>query len=353
MTLGNEYDILREEINIFSMKRSTDKSNLQQTLLDFPEQFTKALKFSEEVRAIGDFNKAIITGIGGSTLPGDIVKTFIRSEGEKLPLSINRDYTLPVETDHLTLVLASSYSGNTEEPLSVFEEAGRRGLQVIGFAKNGKLLEFCRENNYPCVRYPDDGPDFQPRYAAGYAFTSMVSVLVHSGLLDDELLDQIKKLPEFLKSLDLEKRGEELAKKIKGSIPIVYSSEKYAMSVARIIKIKFNESSKTQSFFNAFPELNHNEMVGFTNLVGRYTVLIIQDPDDHPRILKRMKITADLLRKKGVNVEMLEMEGKTTLEKMFFALYLGDWIAYYLALLNGVDPTPVEMVEDFKKKLNK
>lgn len=334
------------------MKRSIDKSNLHQILLDFPAQFTKALKFSEDVRAIGDFDKTVITGIGGSTLPGDIVKTFIRSEGEKLPLFINRDYMLPVQTDHLTLVLASSYSGDTEEPLAVFEEAKRRGLQIIGLTKGGKLLELCKENNYPCVRYPDDGPTFQPRYAAGYAFTSMISVLVHSGLLNNELLNQIKKLPKFLGGLNLEKQGEELAKKIKGSIPVIYTSEKYAMSVARIIKIKFNESSKTQSFFNAFPELNHNEMVGYTNLVGRYTVLIIQDPDGHPRIQERIKITADLLRKKGINVEMLEMEGSTTLEKMFSALYLGDWMAYYLALLNGVDPTPVNMVEDFKEKLN-
>ena len=333
------------------MDKSIDKSNLNKTLQDFPQQFTDALRFTKEIRTLGEFDEVLVCGMGGSALPADILATYLTAAGEKLPIRICRDYTLPSTANNQTLVLASSYSGNTEETLSAFAQARKRGLQVVGFSKGGELLDLCRANNYPCVVYPDLGPDFQPRYASGYAFAAMASVLAHTGLIKEERLLEIAALPDFLARYQLAKQGEEAAKQVKGSIPLVYSSEKYLTSLARIIKIKFNESSKTQSFFNAFPELNHNEMIGFTNLLSRYTALIFFDPAEHPQTLKRMRITADLLRQKGVNLLNFELQGESTLQKIFYGLYLGDWIAYYLALLNGVDPTPVAMVEELKAKL--
>ncbi len=135
-----------------------------------------------------------------------------------------------------------------------------------------------------------------------------------------------------------------------GKIPIIYSSQKYK-TLAYIWKIKFNENSKIPAFWNYFPELNHNEMVGYTNPNKILHILILKDRDDHPKIIKRMGLTAELLKKKSVKVEFIEIAGKNIWEKILNNLILADWTSYYLAILKSADPTPVLMVEEFKKKL--
>ena len=327
-----------------------DKSNLRQIICDLPNQYLSALDFSKNIRVRKRFNNVIVSGMGGSALPADIVKVYLESVHEKIPIYVNRDYTLPFITNKKSLILISSYSGNTEESLCVFQEALKKKLKIVGFTSGGKLERLCKQNGLPLVKYPKKGPNFQPRMAYGYAFTSMISVLANSGLIADRSKDIID-LAKFLKKLDLEKKGKAIGKSLAGYIPVFYSSEKYLMAVSRINKIKINENSKTPSFFNAFPELNHNEMVGFTNFSDKFHIIIFQDPQDHVRIQKRMKITAELLKKKGCRVTLIKMQGKSILEKIFSSLLLGDWISYYLALELGQDPTPVKMVENFKEKM--
>ena len=147
-----------------------------------------------------------------------------------------------------------------------------------------------------------------------------------------------------------EGRGQELSEKIVGKTPVIYTSPKYK-SVAMIWKIKFNENAKTPAFWNFFPELNHNEMIGFTNPQGRFFVIMLKDKDDHPRNLNRYQATADLLKEDGIESEIIEMEGDDTFSKIFLSINLSDWTSYYLALEYGQDPTPVEMVEKLKKIL--
>ena len=147
-----------------------------------------------------------------------------------------------------------------------------------------------------------------------------------------------------------------MARKLKNRIPIIYASYQNR-ELARIWKIKFNENSKVPAFANYFPELNHNEMVGFERIssfqppIFRPYVLILRDLADHPRIQKRMKLTADILRKKKVAVDFIEINGKDNLSKVFSTLLLSDWASYYLALNYKVDPSPVKTVEDFKQRM--
>lgn len=333
------------------MVHPIDKSNFRQVVIDFPGQFKKALEFAKGVGVDGEIDRVVVCGVGGSALPVDMVKTYLDSKGIKLSIEACRSYTLPNYADGKTLVIASSYSGNTEETLSCFKEANEKGFPLIGLARGGSKLEkACKENNKLFVEYPDDGPTFQPRLASGYSFTSMMSILMNQGLIPD-LSEEIRKLGEALKPEDMEKEGKGLAAKIGKSIPVFYSSDLYEKSVSRICKIKINENSKTQSFFNCFPELNHNEMVGYTRLIGDYHIVIFKDPEDHPRILKRFEITSKLFEEKGLKVDVLEMKGDSTLEKMFNSILLFDWVSYYLALEAEIDPTPVDMVEDLKKML--
>lgn len=329
-----------------------DKANFKEAIKNYPNQFIRALEFCKDIKIKKNFENIIICGMGGSALPADMVISYLKSKNINFPIIINRTYNLPIETSKQSLIIASSYSGNTEETISCLQEALKKKLKIIGISKGGEIEKICFKYNIPHIKYPDDGSSFQPRCATGYSFTSFTMILSALKIVKG-FSQEIEKLIKFLKKIRLENNGKNLAKKIKGKIPIIYTSDFFKDSVARIFKIKFNENSKTQSFFNYFPELNHNEMVGFTNLIGKYYIIILQDPEDHPRIIKRMKITQDLFSQKGIETEIIKMRGKTVLEKIFSTSVLADWTSYYLALANKQDPTPVDMVEDFKDKLKK
>jgi len=332
------------------MTNPLDKSNMHQVILDVPQQFTKALEFTKGIKTERDFDNVIICGTGGSALPANIVKAYLESTGQYIPITINIDYNLPVSANKNSLVIISSYSGDTEEPLECYQKAKARGLQTFGLAKAGQVVEICQRDNIPLIQYPDDGPSFQPRYATGYILTSMLAVLANSGKIKD-IANDFKNLSAFLENLDQEKKGQALAKKVAGKTPIVYSTTKYGTSLARTVKIKINENAKTYAFFNEFPELNHNEMIGATNPKNNFHILIFRDPEEHPRNLKRIEITSKLWQDKDIPVDILDLEGSSTLEKIFYGLNLGDWTSYYLSLEYGQDPTPVKMVEDLKLQL--
>ncbi|MFH1509253.1 MAG: bifunctional phosphoglucose/phosphomannose isomerase [bacterium] len=331
-------------------KQSVDKSNMYQVINNFPNQFKKALKFSKGVKAKGSkYSKAIILGMGGSALPGDIINLVISGE---FKLDVVRTYDLPegLEKENVLIIL-SSYSGNTEEPLEAAEKAKNLGLDIVGVAVGGKVVEWCEENNYPYVKYPNDGEYFQPRMANGYAFTSILQVLINSGCVlpkDKEINNLIK----FLESYDVKNEAKKLAGEIKGVVPIIYCSDPYKNAVARIVKIKINENSKTPCFYNYYPESNHNEINGYENSPIKFYFITFFDPKDHPRILKRMEVTNKLYEEKGHKTTMIKMLGENKLEKAYSAIVFGDWLSYYLALEYGIDPTPVDMVENMKRMLD-
>ncbi len=332
------------------MKNDLDKANLRQVIIEFPNQFEKALEFAKDVRVEDGFNQLVICGMGGSALPADIVKAYLESKGVDLDIKICRDYALPKNISDDCLILASSYSGNTEETISCYKEAREKNLSIVGLSKGGKIEELCKADGVAHIKYPEDGPTFQPRYALGYAFTAIITLLVNAGKVKDVSGDIIE-LSDYLKKLNNEDKGKEIAKTLKGKIPVIYSTEKYGESMARIVKIKINENAKTQAFFNVFPELNHNEMVGFTNLQGKFHIVIFQDPDEHERNLKRIEITTKLFNERGMPVTVIKLGGKSVMQKIFSGIIIGDWISYYLALSYDQDPTPVAMVEDFKAKM--
>jgi len=333
-----------------------DKENLRQVIIDSPEQIATGLRLAKNIKVKGDFKSIEISGMGGSSLPANILRIYLSSIYRKHPktaklLAIyqNRFYKLPHEAYQNCLNFFSSYSGNTEETIASLQEAIKHKLPSVGFATGGKLAELCKENNIPCVILP---AGIQPRYATGYFFGAMFQVLVNSGLAenkDAELISLAKKLKTTV--LKMETRGKNIAKELKGKTPIIYSSVDFK-ALAMIWKIKINENAKTPAFYNFFPELNHNEMVGFTLPQGKFHVITLIDKKDHLQNIKRMKITAKILGKKGIETTLIEMPDSNIFNTIFSTLLLGDWVSYYLALAYKQDPTPVEMVEDLKKQLS-
>lgn len=340
------------------MDNSKDPSNLRKVLLESPRQFKSGFEIAKDIKVDGEFDKIMISGMGGSALPGNLLIIYLndlyKSGGAK-PVAVfqNRFYSLPHESYGKCLNIISSFSGTTEESISSFKEAIEHNLPCIGISSGGDIEQICKDNNIPHVKLPVPYPNFQPRTATGYFFAVVLQILINQGLVNDKtseiLLDADKLAQEMPK---IEERGKELAKKVIGKTPVIYASAKYK-GVAMVWKIKFNEHSKTPAFWNFFPELNHNEMIGYTNPQGKFIIIMLRDAQDNPKNLNRFVATKNLLQERGIDVETIDLEGDSVFYKIFQSLALGDFSAYYLALEYGQDPTPVEMVEKLKSILSK
>jgi glucose/mannose-6-phosphate isomerase len=339
------------------MKKNIDKENLREVILDSWNQFQAGIDLAKDIRIGGNFQSVCVSGMGGSSLPTDVVKTYVShlrqkdsKKNKNFRILKNRNYTLPIEAYENCLNLFVSYSGNTEETLSSLEEAIEKNLPSIGISHGGKLSEICEKNKIPHITIPSIS---QPRYALGYIFSITVTLLSNLKLLEntsDEMIRSAIILKETTSRL--ERKGKALSEKIFKKTPIIHTPESLK-SVGRVWKIKINENSKTPCFFNYYPELNHNEMVGFTLPQAKFHFITLAGKKDHPQIVKRMKITSKLLAKnKNLSTSLIEIPNEENIfMAVFSALALGDWVSYYLALLYKQDPTPVEMVEDLKKKL--
>jgi glucose/mannose-6-phosphate isomerase len=326
---------------------------MRKIILEFPKQFRIGIKATKNLKIKKGFRKVCVCGMGGSALPANLLLMLIEEKKLNFPLTIQRDYTLPSFAKKDTLIICISYSGNTEETISCLKEAFSKKLNIVLISSDGLLEKFARRYNLPIALIPKGYP---PRMALGYQYSALVGVLNKAGLVKNSITKEILKLENQLKPKELENEGESLAKKIKGKIPIIYASNRLKY-LARIWKIKFNENSKIPSFWNYFPELNHNEMTGFENvncklqIADLFYLIVLQDRDDHPRNKKRMKLTQGILKKRGIKGEIIKLKGKTFLERLFNGILLSDWTSYYLAKIYNIDPIPVKMVEEFKKEM--
>lgn len=345
------------DLNNLEEIKKIDVSNFRQFIVDAPKQFEEGLSLSKNVRVDGTFSSVTISGMGGSALPANLLRVYCNDlfknnqNYNPVEIYINRYYSLPPETYRNSLNFIASYSGNTEETVSSFEEAHKAGLKCIGLSSGGKIEEMCKEWGVPHIKLPIPYPNYQPRMGTGYFFGAILQVLVNQKLLPDTTAELLSSANLFNGKMNKwEEQGKVLAQKLMGKTPVIYSSPKYK-PVAMVWKIKINENAKTPAFYNFFPELNHNEMVGFTNPQGNFIIIMLKDLADNPKNLKRYEATAMLLESKGLDCEILNMEGKSVFEKIFSSIYLADWTSYYLALSYNQDPTPVDMVEELKKIL--
>lgn len=313
------------------------------------ERFASQFAFEPEVSnadQLQSASQAVVAGMGGSHLAADLLQSY----DPAFQVMIYKDYGLPrgfLGSD--TLFVASSYSGNTEETLSAFEEALAAKMHVAAIAVGGRLLERAQEVGVPYIQLPNTG--IQPRCALGFSFRAMAKLL---GRVD--ALVESATLAQTLKPEVFQHHGQELAQTLKDHVPVICASTRN-FSIAYNWKIKFNETGKIPAFCNAFPELNHNEMTGFDvqdasrQLSERFSFLFLRDSEDHPQNVKRMEVTKKLYEDRGLPVQVLDMEGSTRLERMFGSLLLADWTAVYTAEQYGLESEQVPMVEEFKKEI--
>jgi glucose/mannose-6-phosphate isomerase len=269
-----------------------------------------------------------------------------------IDLYVHRDYGLPPFSDEFfkkSLLIASSYSGNTEEVVSFVEQALVRGYPIAIVTCGGKLLELAEKNSLPHIKLPDVG--IQPRSALGFSTVALAKL---TG--DLELLAELRELSQKIVPGTFEKDGKKLAEKLKGKIPLVYSSVKN-LPLAYNWKIKFNETGKVPAFYNLFSEMNHNEISGFDpssgvkNLITNFSAIFLTDDADNSHIQKRMVVCKKLYEKQGIETFSEPLAGGTILERAFNSLLLADWTALYIANASGADPEKVPLIEEFKKHI--
>jgi len=318
--------------------------DMLELIKSFPNQIEEGYSLGEGVK-LGPFKNIIVTGMGGSGLPSYLLKAYLSSN---LLIFANRDYELPLIVDKDWLVVAISYSGNTEETLAAFEDARKRKCPILGITSGGKLHGLCRKYNYPYVLIPGK---FPPRAAVGYLLFPLLRVLAENKVISNPAKD-VKAAASFLKKSKIENDAIKLASRLKGKIPLIYASEKFGV-IAYRWKTQFNENAKIHAFSHTFSEMNHNEIEGFESKLGEFMPVFLEDDKDNKRILKRMRIIKKLLEEKGYESVEIKFKGNSLLEKMCWGMHLGDLTSYYLAKEYGVDPAKVDLIENLKKELAK
>lgn len=301
-----------------------------------------------------DFKNILICGMGGSAYGGYVTSALFKNE-LRIPLLTQNDYHLPEFVNKDSLVILSTYSGGTEEPLNCAQEAVNNGFPIVGLTSGGKAQEMYKQYNFPTLLFdPKYNPSGQPRLGMGYMVLGIIAILNRLGLIsvsDDQLnqaISDVKKNQE-----DIKGKAKELANGIYGSIPVIFSAE-FLAGNAHILRNQFNETSKSFSAFSELPELNHHLMEGLKNPTGKKLIALFITSDFYSDNLKRgNELTKDVVSKNGIEYIEYRAQGSTKLSQMLNVLSFGGYLTFYLAMLYGQDPSLIPWVDYFKKQLEK
>jgi glucose/mannose-6-phosphate isomerase len=344
--------------------KKLDKSNMLGLLMDFPQQCRYACDIAKKTKILfqrRDFSRIVFCGLGGSAIGADLARSYLYYES-KTPVIVLREYDLPEYVDEGTLVFISSYSGNTEETLSSYAQAKAKKAVMIAVSSGGKLKENALKDNVTFIEIPKGLP---PRSSLGYLSIIPLYIMEQLGLAAG-VTAQVSEAARVLEELRNEclnpKVGTKdniakaIALKLYNKIAVIYSASIHFDVCAVRFRGQIAENSKGLSWHHTFPEMNHNEIVGWENpkkLFKGLVVVMLRDKTVHPRTALRMDITASLIRKEGAKVIEISSRGESLLARMFSLIYIGDFVSFYLAILYGIDPTPVEKVTFLKNELAK
>jgi len=350
------------DLNNVDELRRFDTTGILAAIDSLPSQCAAAGELVAKVNLpeYTDISNIVITGLGGSAIGGDMLRAYTSGVIE-VPIVVNRGYDMPNFVNSKSLVFAVSYSGNTEETLSAYDQAHRRGAAVIGVTSGGRLKELVLEDGYPLLEVP--GGMF-PRAANGYLFMPCLTILQKIGLLPDlsgEAAEMIYLLKDMCWKLgperaEAENPAKQLARKLYGKIPVIWGATGTTEVVAQRWKAQINENAKSPCYWNVFPELNHNEIVGLevpAEFVKKIHIIVLQDGADHAQVQKRMAITKEVFQDKVDGFTEIKAHGNGLLARIYNLICTGDFTSAYLAALYGVDPGPIKVIDYLKEALQK
>jgi glucose/mannose-6-phosphate isomerase len=348
-------------LNLKSIK-GIDKSDMLGLLLDFPLQCKASVEIAARTEIKlekRDFEKIVFVGLGASAAGGDLIRSYLYLENRRV-ISVFREYVLPASVDAKSLVFTLSYSGNTAETLSAYTQAKENGASIIAISSGGQLKEEALKDNVTFIEIPRGLP---PRMALGYLSIIPLCILAKLGIIASALAD-IKETIALLETLRNQSLGpriqtkdniaKQAARKLWNKFAVIYSSSVHFDICARRLRSQFAENAKTLSSTQVFPDINHNEIVGWQNpkkILKNFVVLMLRDSSMHARVAKSMDITREIVKQEGVSTLEIYSRGQGLLSRIFSLIYIGDFISFYLAILYSTDPMPIKRIDYLKKKL--
>lgn len=332
-------------------------SSTKKYIEGFTRQLSDALKIGQSLdleRPGSDIRNIVIAGMGASGISANLVEslTFGRIP---IPITVCKSYNIPQFVSPHTLFIACSYSGDAEETVAALNKALLKRAQVIAVASGGKLLEICREYNLYYIQLPS-GSD-SPRAMLAYNMNALFYILYHTNLIGAAFIKETENAIEFLDRGEkgIQSEAELIAKKLKGRLPMIYCDNRL-QAMAMRFQQQLNENAKQLAHVNTFPEMNHNELVGWhfpESIMPLLQPIYLYSDHDHERVEKRMELCRDYFERKSNSIIDIIGEGASLLEQYYYLIHLTDWISFYLAKENGVDPDPIEPAIQLRRELEK
>ena len=356
-------------MNILDQKETiqrNDPQNMGKAIHDFSAQMSHAeeigLSLSLDPALGKGLTKIVFSGLGGSAIGADFVRSYLAYE-ISVPIFVNRHYQVPRFVDDKTLLIVSSYSGDTEEALSSLKQGMKQGARVLAITSGGELARLAQTHSFPMIKIPGG---FSPRAALGYSAIPLLVALSKIGFARAYRAEELKEAIGLIRILAESQYGiavpfeknqaKQLATACFGKYPVIYAGTDYLDVVALRWRGQIEENAKALASHHVLPEMNHNELVGWQNpkgLLKESIVIFLRDLQDHKRVHIRMNLTKGVIERYAGKVVELSSQGKGLLARMFSLIHLGDWISFYLAALYHVDPTPVEVIKYLKSELAK
>ncbi|MEZ4721327.1 MAG: bifunctional phosphoglucose/phosphomannose isomerase [Flavobacteriales bacterium] len=326
--------------------------SMMDLVAEFPAQMKEALEIANrfELKNFRDFENVLICGLGGSGIGGTILSQLIADESN-VPVVCSKDYTIPSFVTNKTLVIACSYSGNTEETLESLEFAIENKAQIASITSGGKLLEMARQHGWPCIQIPSGYP---PRAAFGFSITQLFKMAEAFGLITSDWNAQFVTAANYIETHQerISDAGRQLAEAMKTKLPVIYTST-WLEGVGTRWRQQINENAKMLCWHHYYPEMNHNELVGWRNENHQLGVIFLTSDLDHPRVVRRMELSEEVYRKYTPHIHHCAAEGESAIEQAIFLIHLGDWMSVHLAALRNVDSTEVKIIDWLKGELAK
>ena len=322
-------------------------------IAEFTNHLTEALQIGRSIQLTPyhkEIRNVLICGLGGSGIGGTIVTDLVALE-VGIPICATKDYSIPNFVNEHTLVIASSYSGNTEETLYALEKCRDRGAEIACVTSGGKLKVLAEENNYNLILIPGEQP---PRAMFGYSFTQLFFILNHYGLIGNSFDSQFEKAITLLNDRQdhIQSEAKKLADKMYGNTPVIYTANGFE-GVGIRFRQQINENSKMLCWHHVIPEMNHNELLGWRTNTENLAVVYFRNKCDYDRNQVRMDINKKVIAKFTNNISEVWSEGGSLLENTLYHISLGDWVSWYLSEMNEVDAIEIDVINFLKGELAK
>ncbi len=327
-------------------------SDMKSLVENFPAQLREAITIGEKfsfTKPSKDIKNILITGLGGSGIGGTIISEIVYNEC-KVPITVNKDYFIPAYVGEDTMVIVCSYSGNTEETVQAMESAMEKKAKIVCITSGGKVAELAKSNHFDTIMIPGGLP---PRACLGYSLAQLFYVFVSAGFAGKHIIDELKlsiDLIEKEKSVILEE-AKSLTNFFLGKLPVIYSVDGYN-GVATRFRQQINENSKMLCWHHVLPEMNHNELVGWTEKHDELAVIILRSDNDYSRTQSRIEISKNVFSK-FAGVRECYSKGKSQVERTIYLIHLTDWVSVLLAEKKQIDATEVNIINHLKGELSK